>query len=34
LKVPEHDPDDVRIDQAPDLGLTLLEIVIQTRILQ
>ena len=32
--MPEEDPDDVGVDQTPDLGFALLEIAVQTRILQ
>ena len=32
--IPDQDPDDVRIDQAPDPGLAFLEIVVQTGVLQ
>jgi hypothetical protein len=34
LNIPDHDPDDVRVNQAADPGLPLLEIAIQTGVLQ
>src|SRR6266852_6239600 len=34
FKIPHDDPDDVRVDQAADLGLPFLEIVVQTGVLQ
>src|SRR5438132_1615177 len=34
FKIPDRDPDDIGIDQPPDLRLTLLQIAVETRVLQ